>query len=84
VSLPPLPVVFVLNFFCDPSPPHLSIPFQVNAGWYIIGGGTFGTHFLKYLLELFDIYGPCGMWGQHLIQVRKAARVSCQLIERLA
>ena len=41
---------------------------NVNAGWYIIGGGTFGSHFLKYVLELFEVYGPCGMWGQHVIQ----------------
>ncbi len=23
---------------------------------------------LQYLLELFEVYGPCGMWGQHVIQ----------------
>lgn len=41
---------------------------NVNAGWYILSSGTFGSHFLKYILELFEIYGPCEMWGQHVIQ----------------
>eukprot|EP00614_Pseudopedinella_elastica_P022941 CAMPEP_0172617682 /NCGR_PEP_ID=MMETSP1068-20121228/71151_1 /TAXON_ID=35684 /ORGANISM="Pseudopedinella elastica, Strain CCMP716" /LENGTH=511 /DNA_ID=CAMNT_0013423503 /DNA_START=181 /DNA_END=1717 /DNA_ORIENTATION=- len=41
---------------------------NVNAGWYIFGGGTFGIHMLKYLLELFEIYAPCKPWGQNIIQ----------------
>jgi len=40
----------------------------VNAGWYIISSGTFGSHLLKYILELLEVYGPCEMWGQHIIQ----------------
>jgi hypothetical protein len=41
---------------------------NVNAGWYIISARSFGIHFLHYLTELFEVYGPCKMWGQHLIQ----------------
>jgi len=41
---------------------------NVNAGWYIIGTGVFGSHLLSYLLELAEIYDTCGMWGQHMIQ----------------
>ena len=41
---------------------------NVNAGWYIISARSFGIHFLHYLTELFEVYGPCKMWGQNLIQ----------------
>jgi len=41
---------------------------NVNAGWYIISARSFGIHFLHYLTELFEVYGPCKMWGQHVIQ----------------
>ena len=34
---------------------------NVNAGWYIMSSGSFGSHFLKYILELFEVYGPCEM-----------------------
>ena len=41
---------------------------NVNAGLYIIAVGYFGSYFLKYILELFEIYGATGAWGQHIIQ----------------
>lgn len=37
---------------------------NINAGWYIISGGSFGAHFMKFILEVFEVYGPCKMWGQ--------------------
>lgn len=37
---------------------------NVNAGWYIITGSNFGAHFMKFILEIFEVYGPCRMWGQ--------------------
>ena len=41
---------------------------NVNAGWYLISAKAFGMHFLRYVLELFEIYGPTGVWGQNVIQ----------------
>ena len=41
---------------------------SVNAGWYIISARSFGIRFLHYLTELFEVYGPCKVWGQNLIQ----------------
>lgn len=37
---------------------------NVNAGWYIVSAGKFGLSVLRYWLELFEIYGPTGVWGQ--------------------
>jgi len=41
---------------------------SVNAGWYLLSRCRFTTRLLHYWLELFRIYQPCKMWGQHLIQ----------------
>eukprot|EP00614_Pseudopedinella_elastica_P021206 CAMPEP_0172624734 /NCGR_PEP_ID=MMETSP1068-20121228/138929_1 /TAXON_ID=35684 /ORGANISM="Pseudopedinella elastica, Strain CCMP716" /LENGTH=543 /DNA_ID=CAMNT_0013433793 /DNA_START=182 /DNA_END=1810 /DNA_ORIENTATION=+ len=41
---------------------------SVNAGWYVFSAGGWGASFLKYLLELFEVYAACGVWGQNIIQ----------------
>lgn len=41
---------------------------SVNAGWYLLSRCRFTSRLLHYWLELFRVYEPCKMWGQHLIQ----------------